>query len=86
MVIVTQYRYFFKYPLCFIINHGYMAMSSLTYIQVCIVKYFVQQMDPPKDPPCQDWFNLFSKEKLYDLRQTDNGHYVMAKAHLAKGR
>jgi hypothetical protein len=33
-----------------------------------------------------DWFNLFSKEKLYDLRQTDNGHYVMAKAHLAKGR
>jgi hypothetical protein len=37
------------------------------------------ERDPPKDPPCQDWFNLFSKEKLYDLRSTDNGHYVMAK-------
>jgi hypothetical protein len=47
------------------------------------------ERDPPKDHPCQVWFNLvqgfqrrrFKCESL--RRMMDDGRQVMAKAHLA---
>ena len=51
------------------------------------------ERDPPKDHPCQVWFNSvrgFRGEdlnvKVYDIQRTDDdGCKVMAKAHMAFG-
>ena len=51
------------------------------------------ERDPPKDHPCQVWFNLVQgfqrrRFKCESLRRTtdDDGRQVMAKAHMAFGQ
>ena len=51
------------------------------------------ERDPPRDHPCQVWFNLVQGFRgdlnvtVYDVRRTDDdGCQVMAKAHMAFGQ
>jgi hypothetical protein len=48
------------------------------------------ERDPPKDHPCQVWFNLVQgcqmRCKCERLRCTTDGRQVMAKAHMAFGQ
>jgi hypothetical protein len=47
------------------------------------------ESDPPKDHPCQVCFNLvegFQRGRLKCEKLTDDGHQVMAKAHMAFGQ
>ena len=49
------------------------------------------ERDPPKDHSCHlIWFRGFRGEdlnvKVYDVRRTDDGCQVMAKAHMAFGQ
>jgi hypothetical protein len=49
------------------------------------------ERDPPKDHPCQVWFNLVQgfqrrRFKCESLRRTTDGRKVMAKAHMAFGQ
>ena len=49
------------------------------------------ERDPPKDHPCQVWFNLVQvfqrrRFKCESLRRTDAGCQVMTKAHMAFGQ
>jgi hypothetical protein len=50
------------------------------------------ERDPPKDHPCQVWFNMVQgfqrrRFKCESLRRTtDDGCQVMAKAHMAFGQ
>ena len=53
------------------------------------------EWDPPRDHPCQVWFNLvqgFQRRRFkcefttYDGRTDDDGRQAMAKAHMAFGQ
>jgi hypothetical protein len=52
------------------------------------------ERDPPRDHPCQVWFNLvqrfqrrrFKCESLRRTTDDDDGCQVMAKAHMAFGQ
>jgi hypothetical protein len=49
------------------------------------------ERDPPKDHPCQVWFNSVQgiqrrRFKCESLRRTTDGRQVMAKAHMAFGQ
>jgi hypothetical protein len=49
------------------------------------------ERDPPKDHPCQVWFNSVQgyqrrRFKCASLRHTMDGRQVMAKAHMAFGQ
>ena len=44
------------------------------------------ERDPPKDHPCQAWFNLVQEFRTYDGRTDDDRRQVMAKAHMAFGQ
>jgi hypothetical protein len=51
------------------------------------------ERDPPRDHPCQVWFNLDQRfrgdlnVKVYDVRRIDDdGRQVMAKVHMAFGQ
>jgi hypothetical protein len=49
------------------------------------------ERDPPKEHPCQVWFNLVQgfqrrRFKCESLRHTTDGRQVMAKAHMGFGQ
>ena len=49
------------------------------------------EKDPPRDHPCQVWFNLVQRLqrrrfKCESLRRRTDGRQVMAKAHMAFGQ